>query len=480
MPFEQISSRPTVSIPRIWPNHIRLAEIRATLSLAAPISLVALVNMAMSVTDTVMAAGIGTDALAAAAVGSDFYSVVFYFAAGVVSGLGPYYAAALASGNDEQASRLRLDGWLLAALCAALAVPAIWFAPSYLGAVGLDPDLLAEGAVYTRLMALTAVPMLVVTMFRTRLSAEERPGLLLRVTLAAVPLNAALNYVLMFGAGAWPGLGLVGAGLSSFLVAGLIAALLVILGRSRGGCPAAAPRLGDFADMLRTGVQIGVATVAEVGIFLGATLFAATLGPADVAAHAIAIRAAGVAYALPLGLLQASVVRASRAEGLESVRTLRYVIASGIAVGCTVGAILFMLIATVSVFFQDMFQASTVGQSTATTAAALLFLVAIFQLYDAPGSVAAGILRGRRDTRAPMVMTLAGYWGVSAPLGIWLANTKDMGAVGIWIGLAAGTAVSSGLLLARLRKHWVSGDPGSSDVARTGLSDECEAASVSP
>lgn len=289
------------------------------LRLATPIALVALVNMAMSVTDTLMAAGLGAGALAAVAVGSDFYSIVFYLAAGTISGLGPYYASALAGGDGDRASRLRLTGWLVAALCAAPAVPLVWLAPRYLGAAGLDRNLLEDGAGYTQAMALTLVPMLLVTMYRTRLSAEERPGLLLRVTLAAVPLNAAL----MYDIAGWPGPGIIGAGLSSLLVGSFVAAALMGVGRRREPAVACAPRLGEIGEVLCTGVQIGVATVAEVGIFLGATILAATLGPVGVAAHAIAIRAAGLAYALPSGLLQAATVRVSRAEGLRSSQARR-------------------------------------------------------------------------------------------------------------------------------------------------------------
>ena len=86
------------------------AESLSTLKLAAPIALIALVNMAMSVTDTVMAAGFGAEALAAVAVGSDFYSIIFYFVAGVVGGLGPFYAAAIAAEDLAKAHRLRQTG----------------------------------------------------------------------------------------------------------------------------------------------------------------------------------------------------------------------------------------------------------------------------------------------------------------------------------------------------------------------------------
>ncbi len=427
-----------------------LAEAAAMLRLATPIALVSLVNMAMSVTDTLMAAGFGAGALAAVAVGSDFYSIVFYLAAGTISGLGPYYAAALAAGDADRASRLRLTGWLVVGLCAILAVPVVWLAPRYLGAAGLDRGLLADGASYTQAMALTVVPMLLVTMYRTRLSAEERPGLLLRVTLAAVPLNAALNYALMYGIGGWAGLGIVGAGLSSVLVASFIAAILMGLGRPGAPAVVCAPRIVEICGVLQTGIQIGVATVAEVGIFLGATLFAATLGPTDVAAHAIAIRAAGLAYALPSGLLQAATVRVSRAEGLGSAEVRRIAITSGLAVGGVAGLLLFLLLATAAALMPAYLFA---GHATAGTAAVLLLLVALYQLFDAPGAVAAGILRSCHDTRAPMLFSLTSYWGISAPLGLWLATAGGLGAVGIWIALAIGTAVASSLLLARLRRH---------------------------
>lgn len=60
-----------------------LEEPLAILRLAVPIMLIALVNMGMSVTDTVMvSASFGADSLAAVAVGSDFYSILFYLGAG--------------------------------------------------------------------------------------------------------------------------------------------------------------------------------------------------------------------------------------------------------------------------------------------------------------------------------------------------------------------------------------------------------------
>src|SRR3546814_4391007 len=63
-------------------------------------------------------------------------------------------------------------------------------------------------------------------------------------------------------------------------------------------------------------------------------------------------------------------------------------------------------------------------------------------LFPYPTLFRSGMLRGRKDTRAPMVYALAGYWAVGAPVGVWLCEAQGAGATGIWIGLASGTFVA--------------------------------------
>ena len=203
------------------------AEAWALVKLAAPLTGLALVNMAMSVTDTLMTAAFGVEALAAVAVASDVYSILFYLAVGCIGGLGPLYAAAHAAGDADRLARLRTAGNIT---CCVLALPlcaVLWHAPALLSVLGIEPHLVEAGTGYVRAMALTLVPMLAVGVLRTRLTAIERPGVMLRITLCAVPLNAILNYVLMHGAFGLPDLGVTGAGVSSLLVGGLTLAALM-------------------------------------------------------------------------------------------------------------------------------------------------------------------------------------------------------------------------------------------------------------
>jgi MATE family multidrug resistance protein len=281
----------------------------------------------------------------------------------------------------------------------------------------------------------------------------------LEVTLAMLPLNAAANYLLMTGPGPLPAFGPAGAGLASLLVA--LASLGLLAAVARRGARSAAPAPTDWrglAAVLRVGLPIGVATVAEVGVFLGATLYAATLGAADVAAHTLTLRLAGVAYAVPAALLQAAMVRIARAESLGDAAGARATVASGMLLSLVCGTAIGLAIAGgAGPLAGAFFDATDAGRAAAGLALVLLVLLGLIEFVANPGLAAAGILRGRRDTRAPMLYVLLGNWAIGAPLGLILCETGGLGITGLWTGLAAGTLVTTVLTLARLRRTWQAG-----------------------
>lgn len=450
----------SIAIPDRIPHRSRLrpetlAEAGAILRLATPIALIALVNMGMSVTDTLMVSLLfGTEALAAVAIGSDLYSIVFYLCAGIIGGVTPFYTGAVTRGDVAEQRGLRLAGWLIVALLCLLAVPLVWLAPDWLVWCGLDRALLDRGRGFTAAMALTLVPMLGVMLFRTVLTAAEKPKVFLKVTLAMLPLNAALNYVFMLGVGPLPAMGPTGSGVATLMVAVASLAILALVARRATIADAspvdAAELRHKLRAILRVGVPIGIVTVTEIGIYLGATLYAATLGAADVAAHTLTLRTAGVVYAVPAALLQAAMVRMARAEAAAS-GTGRVVMSGSLGLGLIFGTLtLALLCAGAAPLAGAFFDDSATGIAAAGLAAGLLVLLGIIEFAANPGLAAAGLLRGRRDTRAPMLYTLIGYWLLGAPLGLYLCEIREMGITGIWIGLMTGTISTALLTLARL------------------------------
>lgn len=438
-------------------------EAGGLLKLANPIVLIALVNMGMSVTDTMMVSWFfGTEALAAVAVGSDFYSIVFYLGTGVIAGVSPFFARAIAEKSGSDQALYRRIGWVVTIAAAIVLFPLVWFAPDMLGYVGLDSALLEASRGYTRAMALTLVAMLVVVFFRTLLTAAERPRVFLRVTLVALPLNAVANAIFMKGCLMIPAFGPAGAGIASLIVAIAMAMLLAAVFRSDVGIgtgAAASPQsaLGWRAvfDVVRVGIPIGVATVAELGIYLGATLYAATLSTADVAAHTIALRLAGVVYAVPLALMQASTVRVARRDAGDRAG-VQTVIATSLSLAAFAGIGLMVFLAVSAPGIAGLaFDDTEVGATAAGLTFGLIMVLAAIELIEAPGSAASGLLRGLKDTRAPMVYVIVGYWLIAAPLGVYLSQGLAMGITGVWIALLVGSMVAAGMTAARLPKYWL-------------------------
>jgi MATE family multidrug resistance protein len=294
-----------------------------------------------------------------------------------------------------------------------------------------------------------------VALYRTLLTAAERPRVFLKVTLAMLPLNAGANYVLMVGAGPLPALGPTGAGISSLVVAtaslGLLAVIAHKSARRKVASTDAAIDWKGLAAVLRIGVPIGIATVAEVGVFLGATLYAARLGAADVAAHTLTLRVAGVVYAIPTALQQASMIRAARAETFGDAGAAWNVTVSSIFLAlASGGAVCLLIIWGAGPLAAGLFDDGHAGQAAAALSLGLLVLLGFVELVGNPGIAAAGLLRGRKDTRAPMTYVLVGHWLVGVPVGLALCELWEFGILGIWMGLGAGTLVTTVLTLARL------------------------------
>jgi MATE family multidrug resistance protein len=81
----------------------------------------------------------------------------------------------------------------------------------------------------------------------------------------------------------------------------------------------------------------------------------------------------------------------------------------------------------------------------------LLAIATLFQIFDGVQAIAAGALRGYRDTTIPLLLAIIGYWGVGFAGGWLLAFPAGYGPIGLWSGLAVGLATVALMLTLRLR-----------------------------
>jgi MATE family multidrug resistance protein len=168
------------------------------------------------------------------------------------------------------------------------------------------------------------------------------------------------------------------------------------------------------------------------------------------AAHQIALNMAAVTFMVPFGIASAAAVRVGHAVGRHDADGVRSAGWTAIAIGVgfmSASAIVFLVAPG------PLIRAFTGDVEVIATGTALLFVAAVFQVFDGLQGVTTGVLRGLGDTRTAMLWNLAGHWLLGLPLGYLLCFAAARGVIGLWWGLSIGLMVCGvALLIVWIRK----------------------------
>jgi len=439
-------------------THTWAGEFRSSLALAWPLIIAQLAQNLLFTTDVVLMGWIGPKYLAAGTLAGAFLMPFQLTGIGIVGAVAPLVAQARGRGDVKAVRRIVRQGFWVAILIATLLVPIILsIRPIYL-ALGQDPEVTALAESYMQAGFWMLYPILGIMVLRSFLSAYDSTRIILAVTVMGVILNAILAYVLIFGHFGLPRLELRGAAIATglvnlFMFAALLGYVLTHRKFKRFHVMARffKPDWGHFREILRVGLPIGLTVAAEVGLFSVAAILMGRLGTNEVAAHAVALQLASMAFMVPLGLGMAATVRVGLAAGRGDVEGVRVAGWMAIILGVgfmTLTATLFLVAPhlLVTIFLDP----SDPSNATALMlAATYLGIAGIFQLVDGAQVVAAHSLRGLSDTRTPMLLAIFGYWFVGLPTAYLLGFVFELRGIGIWLGLATGLAFVAILLVGR-------------------------------
>jgi len=433
-------------------------ELSATFALAWPLVIAQLAHTALTTTDVIMLGWLGPQALAAGTLATTFLMPFMVGAVGVVGAVAPLAAQARGARNIKAVRRIVRQGFWAAILLATLLIPFILQIRTIFGWLGQDPINARLAEEYIQVGVWMLYPALMVVALRSLLSAFDSTRAILVITVSGVFINAALNYLLIFGNYGFPRLELRGAALAtmitSFIMFGLMLAYVLRHRRFKRFHILLRfwkPDWARFREIFRIGTPIGLTVLAEVGLFTAAALLMGLLGTDEVAAHAVALQCASMAFMVPLGLGIAATVRVGLAYGRGDVDGITKAGWTAFALGTTfmlLSCILFLLFAPsiVTIFLNPTDPANAHALSLAAT---FLVIAGLFQLVDGAQVVAAHALRGLSDTKIPMLLAIFGYWAVGLPVAYVLGFVLEWRGVGIWLGLAAGLAFVAVLLVAR-------------------------------
>lgn len=418
--------------------------------------------MGMSFTDVIMIGWLGTTELAASAATSDFHSFFFYIAAGIISATSIFIAHARGRKQTDSVRSIVQQGFLIALICSIPATFIIYNTTFFLSAIGVEETIVNAAIPYAHTLCMAFLPMMLMTVLQQFIAAHNKTRVIFLVTLAGLPLNALGNYLLLFGNFGFPELKLAGAGIATTLTASFMFLCLLIYSLTSQKLKhyalfhrAEFRNKSQLKEIFRTGVPIGISNIGEMGVFLSSTITMGIFGAEALAAHTIALRLGGLFYAFPLGLSQAAAIRCGFLIAQDNIQQLKSSIKTIISLALIIGFVFTLTIWFYSIEIASLFLSSDQDtKNVLLTAAAFLLILGVIQPFDALATASAGILRGMKDTKIPMILSIGSYWLIGFSTGLVLAFYFNFNGTGLWIGLATGATVFGIATISRLYFHW--------------------------
>ncbi|VDS08535.1 Multidrug resistance protein MdtK [Paracoccus haematequi] len=435
-----------------------LPHITATLALGLPLIGSHLARMGIHVSDTVMLGWYGVEALAALVIATSMIHILYFLGMGYGTGVMGLIATAVARGDETDVRRAARMALWLSAIHSILCLPLFWFSGPILLALGQTETVAALAQDFLRIAGWGLLPMLCALALNSYLAALERAQVVMWVTLAGLPVNIALIWLLTFGNMGFPELGVRGAAISSVIVQTMQLAVLALYAH---WLPATRkyhlfqrfwkPDWAALRQVFRLGWPIGLTLVAEGGLFVGSNIMMGWIGTQELAAHGIALQITSITFMVHLGLSNAATVRVGQAKGRGDAAWMRdaAITVIGMSLAFAALAIAVYLLAGEGLVRLYLDPADPRGPAIVALGAGLLVYAALFQLTDAFQVIALGFLRGVHDTRVPMWIAGFSYWVVGMPVAWGLAFPLGFGPAGLWLGLCVGLTVAAVLLMAR-------------------------------
>lgn len=444
----------------------RRSELTRLLRLAAPLVLAQLAQNGLAFVDTLMVGRLGAGALAAMALGASFYFTVSIITAAVLFSVGPTVAQAVGAGRRDEAASAASQALWLALILSVPGLLVFTAVEPFLLRFGIEAETARLAAGYLRNISLGFPFYLGFTALRGFLEGNGDARPIMGIAFFGVGLNVLLCEAFIFGHLGFPALGVVGTGYATasvytvmFLLAAALVAWRYPAQRVLAGMRRARPRM--MVALVRLGWPIGLTTGLEVGLFNLSGLLIARFGDATLAAHQVALQSASMTFMVPLGMSIATGVLVGQAAGRGDRESVRRVGFMGIGLAVAFMALSATLFLVAPRFIIGLYTDLHAPGNAAMVATAVGFLgiAALFQLFDGVQVTAIGALRGLKDTRVPMLLTLVSYWVVGMPIGLLLAFVLDVGARGLWFGMVAGLAASAVMMTTRFALRTRAGPP---------------------
>lgn len=410
------------------------------LGLAWPIIVSRSTQVVVGMSDALMIAPLGKQALAATTTGAFNTFAILIFPFGICFIVASFASQLFGKGDRAGARRYGWYGLGVAAVAQLLCFLALPFVGSILGLLDYEPEVhrLMTSYLVTRLATGgAAIGLEALANYYGGIGNTRLPML---ANVLAMVLNVTLNALLIFGLMGFPEWGVFGAAVASALSTAIAFAVLfgvfLYQGRANGEPWIPVLRRREFNRMLRFGTPSGVNWFFEFFAFnLFINVVVAGLGTSALAAMMSVFQINSVAFMPAFGLASAGAILVGQAIGAGRKDDVPGILKRTMAVACGwqgLAGLFYLFVPTLlfTPFAKGDMDLLAVGVR-------MLMLSSAWQLFDAMVNTTAESLRAAGDTTFTMWARILIAWGVFFP-GSWVTvrvfGYGDIAAVGWVVG----------------------------------------------
>ncbi|MBT5008521.1 MATE family efflux transporter [Pseudomonadales bacterium] len=432
------------------------SELNVLLRLSAPMIATQFFIMGMGFVDTAMSGQYSSLDLAGVAMGGVILWPLFMLFAGVLTALTPMVSQHVGGGRRLAVGALIQQGIWVAMIFGVILFLLVRISEPLLILFDVAPEAVSIAMAYLK-AASWGCPavMLYVTL---RYACEGLGQTLLPMLIAGttLPINAGLNYVLIYGLFGAPELGGEGCGWATAITMWFeLGVMLLVIRRPwlrNTGLfeRVLKPKLATIKSILQVGLPIGMTMFLEMTVFSLVSLLVGSIGIAAIGANTIGGNLNWFVFVIPMALGSAASIRVGYHVGAKD-----YALAAKVArLSVLISATYAFLASLVLVLGREVLpRIYTSDPAVLALTAEVLLIVAAYQFFDCTQATMIGALRGYKDTQYPMIISIIGYWLIALPVGTilgWGLLGWNLGVLGFWIGLGCGVGFVALFAIVRL------------------------------
>lgn len=394
---------------------------RSLFYLTIPIVLQNLITTSLNLLDTMMIGRLGEIPLAAVGIANQFYFLFTLFIFGISGGSGVLIAQLFGQGDHETINKV-LARSLLTGATASIVFSLIGLggAEAIIGLFNSSPEIVSIGASYLRVTIVGYLFTGISFVLSSALRSVNQTKIPMEASFVGLCVNGVLNYLLIFGIGVFPTLGVLGAAIATIIARTIECLLLIYLTYKKS--PRLSVHIGDFYSMTSNTYTAlkkvtlpilfneacwGIGSVTYIALYANlGTKSAATMQISSTVINLFMVVAFGLSYSA-LVVVGNKVGAGELEEAFQSSNRIR-------GLTCWIGCIIAVSVFCVSSIIPQFFSVS--AEVMKMTQNVLLIFACMLPFRIMNMVMIVGVLRGGGDASFGSILQGCTLWFIGIPL----------------------------------------------------------------